>query len=43
VRFIAQFETTRDFAVVQRGDPHPELRKLYSNYYNNKSVLRGDS
>jgi hypothetical protein len=25
--------------VVQRGDPHPELRKLYSNYYN-KSVFR---
>jgi hypothetical protein len=42
VRFTAQFETTRDFAVVQRGDPHPELRKLYSNYYN-KSVFRGDS
>jgi hypothetical protein len=42
VRFTAQFETTRDFAVVQRGDPHPELRKLYSNYYN-KSVFREDS
>ena len=42
VRFTAQFETFRDFAVVQRGDPHPELRKLYSNYYN-KSVFRGDS
>jgi len=27
--------------VVQRGDPHPELRKLYSNNYN-KSVFRGD-
>ena len=25
--------------MVQRGDPHPELRKLYSNYYN-KSVFR---
>jgi len=28
--------------MVQRNDPHPELRKLYSEYYN-KSVFRGDS
>ena len=42
VRFTAQFETTRDFAVVQRRDLHPELRQLYSNNYN-KSVFMGDS
>ena len=42
VRFTAQFDTTKDFAVVRRGDPHPELRKLYSNYYN-KSAFGGDS
>src|SRR5918994_582184 len=34
--------SSRDFAVVQRGDPHPELRKIYSNFYN-KSVFREDS
>ncbi len=42
VLFTAQFETAKEFAVVRRGDPHPELRKLYSNYYN-KSAFRGDS
>jgi Glycosyl hydrolase family 26 len=42
VRFTAQFDTTKDFAVVRRGDPHPELGKLYSNYYN-KSAFGGDS
>jgi hypothetical protein len=42
VRFTAQFDSIKDFAVVRRGDPHPELRKLYSSYYN-KSAFGGDS
>ena len=42
VRFTAQFESHKEFAVVRRGDPHPDLKKLYANYYN-KSAFGGDS
>jgi hypothetical protein len=42
VRFTAQFETFKEFAVVRRGNPHPELKELYANYYN-KSAFRGDT